>query len=299
MAAPPPKTTAISAAAVLLLCAAALLGAADAAAGGRLLKATAPAAAAARNDAVTIACANATSRSHHYPGPGLTMDFCEITLWSDKRAASAAHPRDLALLALDLVRDGAAGAAASEKKKLSRDTALNLRYCQLDYEAVARTVPVCREMVEEYSPGADGEGPPMIPYNYLECAGRVARRRRPCGRRSPRPPFGPTSPEPWSRRWSASWTTTSAETPPATTTTRRRSSATTASSTTTTTSTASATSSTMTMTTTTTTTTSSDGTHHVIDDDDDDDDSHHVGGGSHHVIDDDNHHRVVDDDDDD
>ncbi|CAO1945791.1 unnamed protein product [Urochloa humidicola] len=181
-----PTTAAICAA--VLLCAAAF-HAADAAGGrhpkptaavvasvgGRLLEDTALDA----DTLVTVACANVSR--HNYLGPGLTEDFCELAFWSDKRTASATRPRDLALLAIDFVRDGAAGAgakvggaaAAPAAKNLSRDAALNLRYCQLDYEDVARTVPVCQEMVQEYEPASgDGRGP-MIAYNYVECAGRM------------------------------------------------------------------------------------------------------------------------------
>ncbi|RCV27110.1 hypothetical protein SETIT_5G298700v2 [Setaria italica] len=163
-----PTATAISAA--VLLCAAAFL-------------ATGGAAKASAADVVADACANVTNRYHQYRGPGLTRDSCEIALWSDKRSASAKHPRDLALVAMALVQEGAAVAGAKvagalssgDAAKLSKDTKLNLRYCRLDYEAVAHTVAVCREMVQEYNPGVqghDGDGN-MIPYNYLECANRL------------------------------------------------------------------------------------------------------------------------------
>ncbi|OEL32620.1 hypothetical protein BAE44_0006361 [Dichanthelium oligosanthes] len=165
MAAP---TTKISALAAVLLCATAFL-AADAASSPKANKA---------DDPVAKACANVTSQNHsRYGGPGLTIEFCKSALGSEKRSAAARHPRDLALVAMDLVRSGAADAGAKvdgalRSAKRSKDTALTLRYCRQDYEAVVHTVSVCHGMVQEYDPAAAGRGHhsgDLLPYTYLEC----------------------------------------------------------------------------------------------------------------------------------
>nr|CAB3474091.1 unnamed protein product [Digitaria exilis] len=171
--------TVSSALAAVLLCTAAFL--VTDATSGCLLKASS-------DDPVVSTCANVTV--HHYGGPGLTTGFCESALRSDKRSAAAKHPQDLALVAMDLVQ--IAGAEAGAKvgdalspgglAKLSNDTALTLRYCKLDYEALAQTVSVCRSMVQGYSPDVRGhdDGQILLPYTYLECADRLMNAAHDC-----------------------------------------------------------------------------------------------------------------------
>jgi len=185
MAAPTATTTTVSSAlAALLLCAAAFL-AADAASGRHDPKARQAKPGAAGADLVESACANITTTSR-YKGPELTADFCTLTLYPEKRAMSARHPRDLALVALDLARSAAADAGAEVGSALrgpaadddqadwSKDTALTLRYCRIDYWTVARTARVCRAMVREYDPWVEGHnGGNLLPYTYLECADRM------------------------------------------------------------------------------------------------------------------------------
>lgn len=170
--------TVSSALAVVLLCAAAFV--ATDAASGRLLKVA--------DDPVASACANVTTR--HYGGPGLTAAFCESMLRSDKRSAAAKHPQDLALVAMDLVQSGGAEADAKVGgalspgglAKLSNDTVLTLRYCKMDYEALARTVSVCRSMVQGYNPDVRGhhDGQILLPYTYLECATKLMNAAHDC-----------------------------------------------------------------------------------------------------------------------
>ncbi|KAF8696247.1 hypothetical protein HU200_037148 [Digitaria exilis] len=152
----------------VLLCAAAFL--VTDATSGRLLKASS-------DDPVASACAPLRRTWAHR---------CVL-----RRSAAAKHPQDLALVAMDLVQ--MAGAEAGAKvggalspgglAKLSNDTALTLRYCKLDYEALARTVSVCRSMVQGYSPDVRGhhdDGQILLPYTYLECADRLMNAARDC-----------------------------------------------------------------------------------------------------------------------
>jgi hypothetical protein len=120
------------------------------------------------NDLVAKTCANVTRR--HYRGPGLTRQFCESALRSDKRSVAARDPCDLALVAMDLVRSGAADAGSKvggalrsgATAKWSTYTMLCLHYCRQDHNDVARTVPECRALVQEYNPrragGRHGQG---------------------------------------------------------------------------------------------------------------------------------------------
>ena len=167
-------TTISSTLAVVLLCAASLV--ATSAAGGHHLVA---------NDLVAKTCATVTRR--HYRGPGLTRQFCESALRSDKRSAAARDARDLALVAMDLVQSGAAEAGAKVGGALrsgggaaarwSKYTTLRLQYCRQDHDDVARTAPECRALVREYNPraggGRHGSGNNLTPFEYLECAGRL------------------------------------------------------------------------------------------------------------------------------
>ncbi|PUZ55024.1 hypothetical protein GQ55_5G179300 [Panicum hallii var. hallii] len=184
MAAPTTATataTASSALAALLLCAAAFL-AADAASGRHDPKAKAKPAAGA--DLLESACENITASQ--YKGPGLTADFCMRALYPETRATSARHPRDLALVAIDLARSAAADAgvvvgselrapvADDDEADWSKDTALTLRYGRIDYWTVARTARVCRAMVREYDPWVEGhKSGNLFPYTYLKCADRM------------------------------------------------------------------------------------------------------------------------------
>ncbi|KAF8678492.1 hypothetical protein HU200_046246 [Digitaria exilis] len=163
--------TVTSALAAVLLCAASFL--VTDATSGRLLKASS-------DDPVESVCANVTAR--HYGGPGLTAALSQ-------RGGQA--PQDLALVAMDLVQ--IAGAEAGAKvggalslgglAKLTNDTALTLHYCKLDYEALVRTVSVCRSMVQGYSPDVRGhhdDGQILLPYTYLECADRLMNAAHDC-----------------------------------------------------------------------------------------------------------------------
>ncbi|RLN25038.1 hypothetical protein C2845_PM07G21110 [Panicum miliaceum] len=182
MAAPTTTATVSSALAALLLCAAAFL-AADAASGARH-DPKAKAKPAATGAVLESACGNITTS--HYKGPGLTVDFCTRALYPETRAMSASHPRDLALVAIDLARSAAEDAGAvvgyelrgpvadDDQADWSKDTALTLRYCRIDYWAVARTARVCRAMVREYDPWVEGHtSGNLLPYTYLECADRM------------------------------------------------------------------------------------------------------------------------------
>ncbi|KAF8678625.1 hypothetical protein HU200_046244 [Digitaria exilis] len=175
-----PTMTVSSALATVLLCAAAFL--VTDAASGHFLKAI-------DHNPVASACANMTAR--HYGGPRLTVAFCESALRSDKRNAAAKHPQDLALVAMDLVQIASAEAGAKVGgalspgglAKLSNETTLTLRYCKLDYEALARTVSVCRSIVQGYSPNVRGhhdDGQILLPYTYLECADRLMNAAHDC-----------------------------------------------------------------------------------------------------------------------
>ena len=170
-------TTISSTLAVVLICAASLVATgAGAGAGGHHLE---------PNDLVAKTCATVTRR--HYRGPGLTRQFCESALRSDKRSAAARDARDLALVAMDLVQSGAAEAGAKVGGALrsgggaaarwSKYTTLRLQYCRQDHDDVASTAPNCRALVREYNPraggGRHGSGNNLTPFEYLECAGRL------------------------------------------------------------------------------------------------------------------------------
>ncbi|KAF8723579.1 hypothetical protein HU200_021534 [Digitaria exilis] len=85
------------------------------------------------------------------------MKLCESTLRSDKQSTTAKNTRDLALVAMDLLLRTTTKVDSVLRRHSgsghhSRSTALTLQYCQLDYAAIARTVPKCRAMVKEYKP---------------------------------------------------------------------------------------------------------------------------------------------------
>jgi len=129
------------------------------------------------SDLVARACANATSDFCH---KHLTAKYCVSTLRSDTRSARARTPRDLALVAVDLARRGAAAAdakaAGALERKISEEDARSLRYCRSDYVAVARLAAMCRGLVEAYSPG-DG----MRMYYNVECATKLVHAATNCG----------------------------------------------------------------------------------------------------------------------
>lgn len=109
------------------------------------------------SDLVTQACRNASSIS--FDGPpdfNMTREFCELTLRSDKRSAVAKYPRDLTLIAIDLVQRTAADALAKVDEQLGHNknnhTAISLQYCHMQYTIIAKTVPVCRSLVPMNKP---------------------------------------------------------------------------------------------------------------------------------------------------
>ncbi|KAJ1296490.1 hypothetical protein BS78_01G304900 [Paspalum vaginatum] len=168
-------TTSSALAVVLLLCLCAVAS---------LANVTASAA-----DLVAKACADATSDKANvdrFRGPGLTRESCESALRSDKLSAVAKHPRDLALVAMDLLLSAAAAADAKVDGALRRAaakwgkvTTLTFRYCRVDYQALARTVPVCRARVQEYNTSGAAAGcrqedvHVLAPYYYFECVDKL------------------------------------------------------------------------------------------------------------------------------
>ncbi|CAL5045301.1 unnamed protein product [Urochloa decumbens] len=123
-------------------------------------------------DLVTNSCAN--FRAYDW-SPHLTRKLCESTLRSHKQSTAAKSKRDLALIAMDLLQSAAAKADGvlrnhSDSGHRSKSTALALQYCRLDYAAVARTIPMCRAMVQEYKPpnsSSDNNG------DYYDCIARL------------------------------------------------------------------------------------------------------------------------------
>nr|CAB3470141.1 unnamed protein product [Digitaria exilis] len=106
--------------------------------------------------------AHATDDAHHQYKTGDVVttscaNLCESTLRSDKQSTTAKNTRDLALVAMDLLLRTTTKVDSVLRRHSgsghhSRSTALTLQYCQLDYAAIARTVPKCRAMVKEYKP---------------------------------------------------------------------------------------------------------------------------------------------------
>ncbi|KAG2651356.1 hypothetical protein PVAP13_1NG347800 [Panicum virgatum] len=129
------------------------------------------------SDLVAGHCANATRDFCHMH---LTSKYCVSTLRSHTRSARAQTPRELALVAIDLARRGAAAAdakaAGALERKISEEDARSLRYCRSDYVAVARLAAMCRGLVEAYSPG-DG----MRMYYNVECATKLVHAATNCG----------------------------------------------------------------------------------------------------------------------
>ncbi|KAJ1258780.1 hypothetical protein BS78_10G101400 [Paspalum vaginatum] len=153
------------------------------------LSAVAQLARAADGDLVAKVCADATSDQagvDRFRGPGLTRESCESALRSDNRSTAAKHPRDLALVAMDLLLSATTAADAKVNSTLrsakwgERGT-LAFQHCQVDFEALARTVRVCHASVQEYNPSAvagrgpddGGNGDGLAPYYYFECMDKL------------------------------------------------------------------------------------------------------------------------------
>ncbi|CAL5045377.1 unnamed protein product [Urochloa decumbens] len=163
MAASPVSSMTSSSLAAVLLCAAAVafFSGADA-------KTTS-----AEVDLVTKTCVDIMR--HDWEWLSDNEKFCESRLRTDKkRSAAAKHPRDLALIAMDLAQRAVADADAkvaavlrSGAGRRSKDTALTLRHCRLDYASAASAIPVCRAMVEGYNKQQ------LVPNDYFDCAHRL------------------------------------------------------------------------------------------------------------------------------
>nr|CAB3467620.1 unnamed protein product [Digitaria exilis] len=99
-----------------------------------------------------------------------TENFCKSTLQHDKRSTAAKHPRDLAIIAIDLAQRAVTDMDAKIDGVLRSGPAGNhidnLQYCRLDYATVASTIPVCRATVINYKP--DGDQLQLAPNDYFE-----------------------------------------------------------------------------------------------------------------------------------
>ncbi|CAN6172170.1 unnamed protein product [Urochloa humidicola] len=135
--------------------------------------------AAGGGDLVTKTCADIIS--HDWKRLSDDKKFCESRLRLDKRSATAKHPRDLAIVAMDLAKRAAADADAkiagvlrssAAGHRINATAALILRNCRLDYASVASTIPVCRAMADGYKPGAGGQQQ-VAPNDHFECARRL------------------------------------------------------------------------------------------------------------------------------
>ncbi|CAL5074606.1 unnamed protein product [Urochloa decumbens] len=122
-------------------------------------------------DLVANSCANV--RPYDWT-PLLPRRMCESTLRSDKHSATAKTELDLVLVAMDLLQSAAAKVDGVLRNNYSgsgrhgKSTALAVQYCRLDYAAVARTVPMCRAMVQEYNPEH-----PNLGNDYYDCVARL------------------------------------------------------------------------------------------------------------------------------
>ncbi|CAN6223469.1 unnamed protein product [Urochloa humidicola] len=135
---------------------------------------------AADGDLVVKTCADVMSHDWGWSSRSDGEKYCVSTLrLHKKRSAAAKHPRDLALIAMDLaqraVADADAKVAAALRSgaahRINGTAALTLRHCRLDYAAVASTIPVCRAMIHGYNRQQH------VPSNneYFECARRLRR----------------------------------------------------------------------------------------------------------------------------
>ncbi|CAL5045072.1 unnamed protein product [Urochloa decumbens] len=128
-------------------------------------------------DLVTKTCADMMSHDWGWLNISEGDKFCVSRLRMDKkRSAAAKHPRDLALIAMDLAQRAVADADAKVAAVLhsgaaghsSNNTA---EHCRLDYASVVSTIPVCRAMVNDYNKKQH-----LLPNNdYFECARRLRR----------------------------------------------------------------------------------------------------------------------------
>ncbi|CAL5045376.1 unnamed protein product [Urochloa decumbens] len=124
------------------------------------------------SDLVTNSCAN--MRAHDWI-PQFTRKRCESTLRSDKQSVVAKDERDLALISMNLLQSSVAKVDSilrqhSDSGHHSSSTTLSIRYCRLDYAAVARTVPMCRAMVQEY---VAVPGDPTAGDDFYDCIARL------------------------------------------------------------------------------------------------------------------------------
>ncbi|KAJ1257563.1 hypothetical protein BS78_10G005800 [Paspalum vaginatum] len=135
------------------------------------------------DDLVAKACEDATgddSAARRFGGPGLSLESCESALRSDNRSAAAEQPRDLAIVAMDLLERAAAAAESkiggafpsSSPTKWGRSARLIFQYCLVDYEAMASTIPPCRARIQEYDP-IDDDGGGFAGMYYFECVDRL------------------------------------------------------------------------------------------------------------------------------
>ncbi|CAN6215392.1 unnamed protein product [Urochloa humidicola] len=129
-------------------------------------------------DLVIKTCADIMS--HDWKRLSDDKKFCESRLRLDKRSAAAKHPRDLAIVAMDLAQHAAADADAkiagvlrssAAGHRLNATVALILRNCRLDYASVSSTIPVCRAMADGYKPGAGQQK--VAPNDHFECVRRL------------------------------------------------------------------------------------------------------------------------------
>ncbi|CAL5045052.1 unnamed protein product [Urochloa decumbens] len=124
-------------------------------------------------DLVTNSCANV--RAYDWT-PLLTRRMCESTLRSDKQSAIAKTELDLVLVAMDLLQSAAAKVDGvlcnySDLGLHGKSTTLAVQYCRLDYAVVARTIPMCRAMVQKYNT----EHPEKADFgdDYYDCVARL------------------------------------------------------------------------------------------------------------------------------
>jgi hypothetical protein len=145
----------------------------------QMMKAGGALAAEEHGDLVTRTCANATSDFCIYQ---VSATACESALRSDNRSAHAKDARDLALIAIDLVRLSAVAtddkfSAEEEKlKKKGNDEVMvhTLQYCRMEYATVAQLVPECRAVVAQPNPNSN------IVEEYTECLDRLKDMARSC-----------------------------------------------------------------------------------------------------------------------
>ncbi|CAN6192087.1 unnamed protein product [Urochloa humidicola] len=136
---------------------------------------------AADGDLVAKTCADVMSHDWGWFSSSDGEKFCVSTLrLHKKRSAAAKHPRDLALIAMDLAQRAVADADAKVAavlrsgagRRSNGTAALTFRHCRLDYAAVAGTIPVCRAMIHGYN---NKQQHVPSDNDYFECARRLRR----------------------------------------------------------------------------------------------------------------------------